>query len=292
MENRTYNPFPNIGKQYTDGLDFVINNLPSPIGDTTFQILNDTVVDYLESLFDSSFDPGPSLPPVLDNLVYSILPNSANSYQNKNIINDSFYNDAQLSLFNNVVNSIKNNSVEGINTILHNANSKISQSGLSAVDQAPLFVAIEIGLKSNEYWNNVIATGTPSGWLTFLNSNPAVNIANIPYWVIASMTAALSGYSQIQQLDMSAASALNTLGRAVGGTVAMVSAVGVTAGKIIFKWTSISNVSTISGNRRNGAFMQRDEFIKKFGMETLNQLITARLLQTDDDWPKSYYQTR
>lgn len=244
MENKTYNPFPNIGKQYADGLDFVIANLPTtPSGEVTFQGLNDTVVDYLESLFDSSFDPGPSLPPVLDNLVYSILPNAANSYQNSNLSNESFYNKTQVLLVNAILNAVKNNSVENIYGVLNDADNAIAQSGLSAVDQAPLFVTVEIGRKSFEYWQNVILAPPPTtNWTMFLNSNLAINTANLPFWVATGMEGALSGYAQIQQLDMSIATSLNSLGRAVGGTVAMVAAVGVSAGKVIFKWNKSPKV--------------------------------------------------
>jgi hypothetical protein len=235
MESKTYNPFPNIGKQYVDGLDFVINNLPAPVIDSTFQVLNDTVVDYLESLFNSSFDPGPSLPPVLDNLVYSILPNVANSYQNGNLLKDSYYNKRQILLIGSILGAVKNNSIEGILSVLGDAENEIAQSGLSSVDQAPLFVAVEVGKKSFEYWQNVITTPA-SSWSVFLNSNPTINTANLPIWVAASMEGTLTGYSQIQQLDMGVANTLNSLGRAIGGTAAMVSAVGLSSGMVIFKW--------------------------------------------------------
>lgn len=268
MESRTYNPFPNLGKQYADGLDYIINNLPTPLDDTTFEKLNDTLIKYLQSILDSSGDPEPTVPPIIDNIVYSILPNAANSYQNNNLKNESFYNEKQIALISSIIESVKNNSVDAISTVLSDADNKIAQSGLSSVDQSPLFVAVQVGKKSFDYWSNVIDSGTPSGWLTFLNTNAAVNTANLSFWVVASIEGALSGYSQIQQLDMSAANAINSLGRAVGGTSAMTAAVGLSAGKIIFKWaqksTILSDESLLSKLR------------KELGDDVVGQLASAR----------------
>lgn len=236
MASRTYNPFQNLGIQYVNGLDYIINNLPTPLEDTTFEILNQTLIEYLQSILSDSEEPDP-VPPIIDNVVYSVLPNITNSYQNSNLFNESFYNPAQLRIVSSVFNTIKNNSIESIGSLLIDVNNEIAQSGLSAIDQAPLFVAIEIGRKSSEYWNTIVTTPPPAtNWTTFLNSNPAINTANIPYWVTASIEASLSGYAQIQQLDMSAATALNSVGRAVGGTSAMLAAIGLSAGKVIFKW--------------------------------------------------------
>ena len=144
MSCNTYNPFPQLGAQFTDGMDYIIGNLPTPVADATFEQLNETLTNYLGTLLGST-DPDPQIPPIIDNMVYSILPNAANSYQNANLQNDSFYNEKQLILFSTLVSAVKSNDVEGIPTVLDDAGQEIAQSGLSAVDQAPLFAAVEMG---------------------------------------------------------------------------------------------------------------------------------------------------
>lgn len=63
------------------------------------------------------------------------------------------------------------------------------------------------------------------------------------------MEGALSGFAQIQQMDMSVASALNSLGRPVATIVAMIAAVGLSAGKIFFKWVKRISLANLTLNK-------------------------------------------
>jgi len=71
-----------------------------------------------------------------------------------------------------------------------------------------------------------------------VNSNAAINYANIPEWVALSFTSALSGYSQGQAVatTIGGNGVFNDAGRFLGSALSLQTAIGLTAGKIIFKW--------------------------------------------------------
>lgn len=132
--------------------------------------------------------------------------------------------------------------------MLDNADKEIAESGLSAVDQTPLFVAVEIGKKSYEYWLSAIYDAK-SPWIELLNKNTAINVANLPFLVTTSMEGALSGFAQIQQLDMNVATSLNSMGRSIATMTAMLAAVGLSSGKIFFKWVQKISIGKLSLNK-------------------------------------------
>lgn len=157
-------------------------------------------------------------------------------------------------LMNSIYASIKGNDVEGMLSVLNDANREIAESGLSAVDQTPLFVAVEIGKRSYEYWLNAIYD-TKSPWIDLLNKNTANNVANLPFLITTSMEGALSGFAQIQQLDMNVATSLNSLGRSIATMSAMIAAVGLSSGKMFFKWVKKINTPKLSLNKETIAFL-------------------------------------
>lgn len=161
MSYKTYNPYPHVGKQFSDGMDYIIENifsssLMSSSEEITFEQLNLTLMGYFQTIFNPESESlsvsSSAFTPILQNIALSILPNAANSYQNSNLGNESFYNPEQTMVINSIYDSIRANDVEGILAVLENANEDIAQSGLSAVDQTPLFVAVEIGKSSYQYW--------------------------------------------------------------------------------------------------------------------------------------------
>ncbi|MBV6484222.1 MAG: hypothetical protein KFKLKKLM_00714 [Flavobacteriales bacterium] len=243
MSYKIYNPYQNLGKEFTEGMDYIIKNVPKPTTDVTFEQLNETLLKYFQTIFKPTVDSS-----IINNVVLSILPNTANSYQNSNLRNDSFYNQEQILLLNSISESIKGNDVEGILSVLNNANQEIAESGLSAVDQTPLFIAVEMGKRSYEYWLNTIYD-TKSSWIDLLNKNTAINVANLPFLVTTSMEGALSGFAQIQQLDMNVATSLNSLGRSIATMSAVIAAVGLSSGKMFFKWVKKINTAKLSLNK-------------------------------------------
>ncbi len=93
-----------------------------------------------------------------------------------------------------------------------------------------------IARSSYDYW--LAKVTTPGDWGTYLNSNAAINYANLPKWAALSFTSALSGYSQGQAEAASIAGngVFNDAGRFLGSPLSLAASIGVTAGKIIFQW--------------------------------------------------------
>lgn len=253
MSYKVYNPYQNTGKEFKEGMDYIIKNVPKPNTGVTFEQLNETLLKYFQTIYKSTVDST-----IINNAVLSILPNTANSYQNSNLRNESFYNEQQILLIDSLYASIKANDVEGILSVLDNADKEIAESGLSAVDQTPLFVAVEIGKKSYEYWLNAIYD-TKSPWVDLLNKNVAINVANLPFLVTTSMEGALSGFAQIQQLDMNVATTLNSMGRSIATMTAMLAAVGLCSGKIFFKWVKKINTIKLSLNKETISLLNNNQ---------------------------------
>lgn len=243
MSYKIYNPYRSVGEEFKNGMDFIIKNVPSPIASVTFEQLNEIILKYFQTISTPKIDTS-----IINNAVLSILPNTANSYQNSNLRNESFYNEQQIDLIDSLYASIKANDVEGILSVLNNADEEIAESGLSAVDQAPLFVAVEIGKKSYEYWLSAIYDAK-SPWIDLLNKNAAINVANLSFWVTTSMEGALSGFAQIQQFDMNVATSSNSVGRSVATMSAMLGAIGLSSGKMFFKWVRKINTTKLNLNK-------------------------------------------
>lgn len=253
MSNKNYNPYLHLGLQFKDGLDYIIANIPPPYDTLKLEQLNDTLIAYFTTLLDSS-DP---LPFFINNSVLSLLPNAANSYQNNNLGGESFYNEEQQLLIESIFAALKINDTEGIPAVLDDVDDQIAQSGLSAADQSPLFLAVEIGRRSYSYWlENIYDPASP--WGDLLNENTAINVANLPFLVSTSIEGALSGFAQIQQLDMGVSTVLNTVGRSFAVTAGMLTAVGLNSGKILFKWVKRVNLPKLSLNKEVMSVLNTD----------------------------------
>jgi hypothetical protein len=246
MKNRTYNPYPKLGQQFKDGLDYIKDNLLTPAPpEVTLEEINDSVAEYLQTIFGDE-ENGDEFN-ILSSLISSLIPTAANSYQNNQLFNESFFSQTQVMLISSIMEAIKSNSVEGINSVLEDAEEEISKSGLSASEQAPLFMAVTYAKASNAYWTEVISS--PGQWENFISSNAAINHANLPFWTLASFESALNGYAQIQQLDTPSANLVNTAGRTIAILAALTATLGVSAGKILLKFVQRPGTNGFSASR-------------------------------------------
>ena len=58
------------------------------------------------------------------------------------------------------------------------------------------------------------------------------------------MEGALNGYAQVQNMNIDQTSLVNTIGRIFAATSAMIVAVGLSSGKVIFGWIKKSKMIT------------------------------------------------
>ena len=220
------NPFPGLNQDFIDGLDAIIGyiNGSTPILKPTIDDLNHELVIYIKSKF--SYGSG-----TLDDVeLNSYLPSSINAYIN-NDIKGSTINQAPFVAL--LLEKIKEVPPMQIPNFITDVENKIAEACLSLPEQNQLYLATAAAKASFSYWiaqNNNLAS---TSWAPFLDTNTAVNIANLPYWVTAAIQAALyfcfKGNYQTLSSDppkISGPEYVNVL----------TASLGIAAGKVLFNW--------------------------------------------------------
>jgi len=168
-------------------------------------------------------DSDPSNP--LLQILCSIGPYTMSAYCHSNGLEN--YNGMQQSFIQLMQGSIFSVPVESIESRLLDIEDKLSESSLPIEQKTPLFQALSIGRNDLSYWTEKL--NNPGLWSPFLNSNYAVNYANLSFWVSASMEGALIYANR-------ALPTLPPVNTAVDIIAATVSGVSLVAGKVIFGW--------------------------------------------------------
>lgn len=232
MATISHNPFKIVGQQYADGLNYIITNLPV---DPTFEQLNDTTIAYISELL-SGEEEEPEMSPVIKATVDSILPNTVNDYINKQILDNLNLSLSQKNLIVNIYDGLFCNPISSLDDYFISVDQMITESNINTLDKTVIFLAASIAKSSLTYWKEVVENNNPAGWSTYLNSNQAVNYANIPFYIASAYVGALSGFSQAQTPNIGFANVINDAGRIIAVPVAIAGALGLNSGLIIFNW--------------------------------------------------------
>ena len=220
-------PYPTLMDDFSAGMDYIIANMPhngsgGVSTDPDFDDLNRALVNFLKLKFSYATD-------VLNDVeLYSYLPFAVNAY----LVND--LEGVSPNLYPIVRQLLKNLfrvPPLQIEDLITNVALNFQKLNLSFHDQVQFFL-VATGAANFEYFVNQINLGSNSPWYNFLDNNSAVNIANLPYWVSATMQAALyfsfkGDYvtNQNQPPKISGPAYVN----------ALAASLGVAAGKVIFK---------------------------------------------------------
>ncbi len=225
MAVQTYNPFKYQEQLFTDGLDYVIANIP---GTPTLEDLADTIVNYFSSLPD---------PPGSDFLqqIKVVMINSANDYINNRIIQNMNYDINGMALIDSILTGLKENNIDSLSDFFSAGEEQIAMSNVSTISKYALYNSLTLAKTSYTYWVNIV--GTPGGWSTYINANAAINYANLPFWVGGAYLGAFSGFALAQAPSMAEANIDNSTGRFYGTNMGLAAAIMVNAGKVIFKWS-------------------------------------------------------
>ena len=219
------NSFERLYPQFTDGLNYVIANYPGS-GSPDINNLNNVVIGYIQTLQDPDTIPPATLNPLVADLVASILYNSVNEYVNNQVGQNLTINSAQMALIDSIHDGILNNSIESLDDYFDSVDELISScDSISSIDKSQIYMASIIARSSYDYWIGVV--GTPGGWSTYINSNAAINYANVPKWVALSFTSALSGFSQGQKASAAIGGngVFNDAGRFLGSPLSLLAAI-------------------------------------------------------------------
>ena len=222
----TQNPYKPIGDLIKPGLDAII--VPLPLTPTI-----DNLASAVYSYVQAQFYPLPTLQVQIE--ISSVIYNAINSYRNNLVLSGgAYYNAAQAPFIDMLIGSDMTNNMQpdSFADRVAEIEDNIGISNLLVLEQMPLFLATTVGAKANDYWKTELANPL-SAWLRFFSANAGQNYNNTLQWSVGAMNGNLAAYGA-------------TLTGLIEPTTAMIStnlisaligALTITAGKLIFNWT-------------------------------------------------------
>lgn len=219
-----YNPFDYRKGTLTAGLDYVAANIKDP----NFDDIITAVLAYYASL------PTPITGDAAA-AIEIIIRSTANDYINGNIGRQLNFDAGGQALMRTVLWGVKNNSIDSLDMFLDGVLEQLTgATGVNSISKTSLYVALALATESNSYWNNVV--DKPGSWAAFINSQQAINYANIPFWISATYMSSLSGFAQVQAPNIAEATEVNGQSRLHAVTGAVAVAIALTSAQVILKW--------------------------------------------------------
>lgn len=178
MVQTTINPYPVIGKDFTNGLNAIIAGLPPT--PTTNDLAN-LIVTYIDATYYGTSLTGPQLIELK-----SIVLSAADSYTNGGISNMYAGSRNPLALLL-MGPSFANYTLDSLKSRILDIEDNIPKSGLGIAQQAPYYFATVIGTFGYDYWTSEIASGT-SLWKTpYFDNALSSALSNASFWIAAGM---------------------------------------------------------------------------------------------------------
>jgi hypothetical protein len=214
------NPFPELAAQHTAGLDAIV----TAIG-TTPEVSDvaDAVFDYVLAEYYPSADAQ------TENALRATIYEAINGFANQVIragSSASVFNLAQQTFIEMILSGLPRTPVDAIDLFLSDIEDNITKSDLSIKEQLPLLMATLTGRSDYAYW--IAKVETPGDWSTFFSTRDAVNYANIPHWVAASVAGTLMGARRNEINEPAQFVSIST-------PDGLASGLAVTAMKVVFK---------------------------------------------------------
>jgi hypothetical protein len=225
MGTIAFNPYPALAGQLTKGLDFISSTLKPT---STVDDLVAAIYNYIQPIF---YNIKP-VPPQLQIEIKSVAYNIINSYNNKALGGTIKYSDEQMKFVWMLLglNTTNNTPINALNKWLLDIEDNISEADLSLDDQTPLFLTTEAGQAIYDYWISKVST--PGTWAPFFQKQTAFNYVNIPNWVAACMAGTLIGANTSQKGLIAPTTDITS----VNIISALIGALAIGAGKVIFEW--------------------------------------------------------
>ena len=223
-----------MGTVFSDGMDSVNSSIISG-SITDISSLSDIVEKYVEEWLKKTTGSSPS--PSYIQLFGTLIPTTINDYQNMKITPNLNATQTQLSMINSVISGVKFNTLDSLDSFFDGVDEQIAICNSNNTSKQSIYIASAIARASSSYWQKYLDTNSSgtTGWNAYLNTiNWIANYYSFPMWVNSSFLGSLSGFSQFQAAFVGQASYLNTMGIAGGQAGALISALGLAGGKIIF----------------------------------------------------------
>ena len=237
MATNTFNPYPLIEKQLTDGMDAIATGVDSANPEVD-QLVN-AIYNFIQPIYY------PTATTQIEIEVKSVVYNMINAYNNKALNYTLPYGEQQMKFIRMMLGGTTTNStpINAIDTWLLDIEDNISKSGLSLEEQTPLLLAIESGKTIYSYWVDKITT--PGDWAPFFLPAAAGNYVNIPFWLAACMNGALIGANATQKGLIAPTTDIVS----VNIISSLIGALAIGGGKVIFKWIPRIQPQQVSENR-------------------------------------------
>ncbi|MBK9286009.1 MAG: hypothetical protein IPM51_17065 [Sphingobacteriaceae bacterium] len=227
MADFTFNPYPQIGSQLTAGMDAVSGALTPA---STVDELVNAVYNYIQPIYYPSSTG--AVPKQIEIEIKSVCYNMINAYNNKLLGSTLRYSDAQMNIVSMMLGATTQDRtpINAINPWLLDLEDNISKAGMNISLQTPLLLGIQCGKSIYAYWVSKVAT--PGTWAPFFQTPAPLNYANIPFWLKACMEGALIGANATQKGLIAPTTDIVS----VDIISALIGALTIGAGKVIFKW--------------------------------------------------------
>lgn len=274
MATITYNPYPEIGTQLTTGLDAIATNL-TVLGSASVDELVNEVYSYVQGIYYPSG--GGTLPKQTEVEIKSVAYNIVNSYNNKALGNTLTYNAEQTNIINMMVglNTTNNTPINALDKWILDIEDNISKADMTIDEQTPLLLAIECAKSINTYWETKVTT--PGDWATFFDATSMKNYINISLWTEACIEGVLIGANASQKGLIAPTTDIIS----VNIVSALIGALVIGAGKVIFKWVPRIQPVQLAGG--GGKLMLNKETISRLNPDEFDgdaavQLFKSKLL--------------
>jgi hypothetical protein len=220
----TVNPYPQIGKQLTQGLGAIIAQLPAS---PTIDDLADAIYAYVQPLY---YLPSTKLEIEVKSVVYNV----ANSYRNNQVLNGNAVFDSEQAPFIEMLIGSEmtvNFAPDSLLDRLVDIEDNVGTSDLTVMAQTPLFLATISGSSAALYWGTELSN-PQSQWIAYFSTNAGQNYSNSLLWSLAAMNGALAGYGAVSNSMIEPTTSVVT-NKMVS---ALIGALTATVGKVIFNW--------------------------------------------------------
>lgn len=222
----TFNPYPLLGSQFTNGMDTISGSL-NPA--STVDDLVNAIYNYVQPLYYPSSSGAVSTATEVE--LRSVIYNIINAYSDK-VISRLPWTEQQVSFISMMLGYVTTSDtpINALGTWLLDIQDTISEAELTIDEQTPLQLGIEFGRTVYTYWNTKVTT--PGTWAPFFQAPAALNYANIPLWTAACMQGALIGSNATRKGLIAPSTSLTT----ENIVSSLIGALAIGAGKVIFKW--------------------------------------------------------
>lgn len=223
----TFNPYPELGVELVTGLTAIAS---TTTGISSVDDLVNAIYNYVQPIYY----PSTTVPKALEIEIKSVVYNIIDAYNNKALGITVLYTPQQMNFVQMMLgsNASNNTPINYLQTWLADIEDNIGKANLSIEQQTPLLLGIQAEQAVNSYWLTEIDNSTSPWGPYFGSSIPDRNYMNVSFWTVACAEGALIGANCCNRGLIAPTTEIVS----VNIVSALIGALAVGAGSVIFKW--------------------------------------------------------